>query len=158
MGITNQRRINIWLLVCGAALFLLAITWPVDNSSADAIVSVAIDAPSDVQRLGLTLKDASGESASVDAAEAASKLDNTLVKRSEDVTAFLVRATDSTWVDNETPLNDRLIWLVRYAGLSLTIPGPADADGRPTTGHVAHYAYSLVDAKTGEVVDLQYWE
>ena len=138
------------LLLTGSALLLLA--WLI---SATASIG-ATTLPADVLRLDLD-RVIEQESASVSeraaVAAAASAAPN--IPATADVHAYLLLTTENTSVAASP---GRLVWLVRYSGLTLYFPGPLGEDGAETKGHTAAYAYVLVDAVTGEAFDIQYWE
>lgn len=50
----------------------------------------------------------------------------------------------------------RPLWVVRYSDFALEFPAPSSVPGLPD--HSAHYAYVLIDAMNGRVIDIQYWE
>lgn len=53
--------------------------------------------------------------------------------------AFLQLMTDPETVRAEEPVVDRAVWVVRYSGLTVTSPGDREL----------HYAYVVIDARTG---------
>ena len=53
--------------------------------------------------------------------------------------AYLQLMTDPSSSRGPDPITDRPMWVVRYSGLSVTSPG----------GRELHYAYVIIDARTG---------
>jgi hypothetical protein len=67
-------------------------------------------------------------------------------------TAYLVLATPSGIGSGAPAMSDRLVWLVRAEGLEIRGPVPTGG-GEPVP---YHFAYVLVDARTGEVLMATY--
>ncbi|HZD21847.1 MAG TPA: hypothetical protein VE569_00350 [Acidimicrobiia bacterium] len=68
------------------------------------------------------------------------------------VDAFLVSLTDVSTLRSDRPVRDRVVWLIRYADLSIPYSGPLTADGTPAEGGTITHAYVVVDAFTGELL------
>lgn len=116
--------------------------------------------PADVERLGLSLR--SIASAPIDEAAAIQRGIDTFGGQPGDgssVDAYLVAATDPRSLTlGPRAISDGAIWIVRLSGLDLYFPGPPAEDGSVSVGHTAHFAYVLVDAVSGEPLDMQFWE
>lgn len=155
---TRLRRIpNGFVLTSAALLFLTA-----GGLSARALALGIgnVELPADIGRLGLFIEPSSEapvvsrEAALEGAARATPHIPIDGASRD----AYLLQVTDPNWIETRVPITERLVWLVRYSGLSLYFPGPIAADGSDTGGHTARFMYVTIDAVTGEALDIQYWE
>lgn len=155
-----SRRPLSWPLIgLGALLGFVALGLDVSPLAGETPVRLGEGVPPDVARLGLIVDEAPGEIVRVSAVNAALEVGKSVAPAAKVVpSAYLLRVTDPHWVDTANPLEDRTVWLVRYDGVDISFPAPPAADGTEVEGHTAHFVYALVDATTGEIIDIQYWE
>ena len=117
--------------------------------------------PPDVARLGLIVEPY--DSPRVARADAIARAKEVVGEQASvlggEINAYVGLATDPASARlGPRAITDRPIWLIRFSGFELTFPGPMSEDGVPAAGHTARFAYVLVDASTGEALDLQFWE
>lgn len=91
----------------------------------------------------------SADAATRRALEGFPNLDRTSVDRD----VYLLRVTHEHSAATGTGLVDRPVWLIWFSGLSIQFGGPSAAPGETSYGHVAHFAYVLVDASSGELLE-----
>lgn len=141
-------------LIVAVLIVIVRFTPAVRAGAADGL-------PEDTARLGLVFAkstDAPATSPGYALARAAEVIGRSDAE-STAVEAYYVIATDpaSTGLGGNAII-DRPMWLVRYSSLEIHFPGPVNEDGTVHPGHIARFAYVLIDAKTGDPLDLQYWE
>jgi hypothetical protein len=69
---------------------------------------------------------------------------------------FLVVLTDTNTATTDRPVLGRLVWLIRYANLSIVGPVPVAENGAAPTIEPFHFAYLVIDAHTGELLIATY--
>lgn len=107
--------------------------------------------PADVERLGMELAPADPEGViPMDTALSVAETLNDFSAGRVTPEAFLATVVDARSSGQGDVLAARRVWVVRYAGLGLVVPGPSVLAPATPRDHVADYAYILLDASTGD--------
>ncbi len=119
-----------------------------------AIAVVGCDSalPQDILQLGSVRQPVSQESEGAISAAAAMRAASDAGYDFANRTAYLVVMTPTGLGPGAPPISERLVWLVRAAGIEVQGPIPTGG-GQPAP---FHYSYVLVDAMTGEVLMATY--
>lgn len=71
---------------------------------------------------------------------------------------FLVLVTHPATSGSDEPIVDRLLWLIRWADISIAFPVPMPQSGTPAPPKPYRYAYVLVDAHSSKVLVATYMD
>ncbi len=71
---------------------------------------------------------------------------------------YLVIVTDRPSSASNEPIINRLVWLLRWADISVQFPVPVPREGTPEPPKPYHYAYVLVDAQSSKVLVAVYMD
>lgn len=169
-----KMRTARWAVVGAAAGVLAAGVWLVGsigtNSPAEASTRPATAAelavPPEVtallkQEAGLNVESPGSATISINIAETAAQAIakteyGTQVPADTVPNLYLVRVAETPGATDTGLQVGSVQWLVVYRNLDISTPGPAGADGQPTTGAVVRSAVLVVDAETG-TIDLAHW-
>ncbi len=122
-----------------------------------AIINPSADPPAptlgtaDVQRLDMEFgpADPAGTIAE-EVALAAGESINDFSNASGPPTAFLATVVDAGGGGQGSALAGRRVWVIRYSGVDLEIPGPSVPAPATARSHTARYAYVFLDAVSGQ--------
>lgn len=142
----HDRRVTVLLTLVVVAGAAGCAAPAVDSAS-----STAVSMPADVAAAGFNATPIAAEGViSVEEAIATASREYGQRYGEGSIDAYLVNLTDPGTLRSDTPIRDRLVWLIRYGDLSIPYTGPMTADGTPAEGGTITHAYLVIDAVTGD--------